>query len=884
MKQKLATWLDHDGYQHYSTTIVACTGNWLQRLGDVDKDNIMWSCSSLWPDPSPMPKSAGQQKSGRPHRDNGKRADGIVVKKSHSHKKPKETTATPPATPAEVFDEIQPPDATLDTNGAKEEKEKEKAKEIEMPSPEVLAEFKPHEMVEKIRSYKRQEGDVEVKVRQLSHLKLDASSIEAIKQLKDRAHGNEFSTHFEESCQRLEEAVKGLEKKQQEQKDLLSLLRISEYFYDEQNREARIVANAYKNFGSRINSMKRRLDELKRALPSPVPSPSLDAPSPGNTPPHLLESNTMPVDMDIDAGDDGAPPPEAFTRPRVALTSTTSSIVKPISSIKEITFADDDIPSPPEEAPSPVSSPEDTGADIKGGSSSLENRLASFIPSLQAGKRGGGKDQPIPVYVPQPLGMSSGDSRRRPSANRTLTEPDVPFPEEEGGSTPLTDERPSTPVLDEGPSETAPHPHAHSSHEKKKKKENPMDFLSRLILSQTQSKPQGPGSSFLEGFSQLTSKVKEQLESTKSNGDAGDASPVGVPAPKNWAAWKAQTAEKADDIGVGDTSLPPPPVPNFSMPPPPPPVPPPVMPPGLPMPPPRMPPPSSPFFQQTSPGQKENWPEVQGGGGDVGEAGPSPTMLYPSPQSDIPPPPFPPPVSKAQSPPIKGILRKSGHSVLKELTRSSEESASSGIQLPPPPPPPPPPLQSPVSSAPPVSIGPPKSLDQPLSPVLGPSAGPGLHDEAQEFIEKLKRKTMMGPGPASYTPNPVRPNLMTLTPGSDGDDGMGEMDMDLDDDEEEEEEEEAQGPPGRPKGIPVLSSVVRRVDPSEKQLRDKDRSNDRDVDNHDHMRDTFHKDRHYGRRLSDEYYPPAGPDPSSSSYDYRDDRSYGILSKGSSSS
>lgn len=59
----------------------------------------------------------------------------------------------------------------------------------------------------------------------------------------DRAHGNEFSTQFEESCLRLEEAVRGLEKTNGEQKDLMAQLHTSEYFYDQQYREARIVAN-----------------------------------------------------------------------------------------------------------------------------------------------------------------------------------------------------------------------------------------------------------------------------------------------------------------------------------------------------------------------------------------------------------------------------------------------------------------------------------------------------------------------------------------------------------------------------------------------------------------------------------------------------------------
>lgn len=39
-------------------------------------------------------------------------------------------------------------------------------------------------MVEKINSYKRLEGEVELKFKQISSLKLDASSVEAVSQLK----------------------------------------------------------------------------------------------------------------------------------------------------------------------------------------------------------------------------------------------------------------------------------------------------------------------------------------------------------------------------------------------------------------------------------------------------------------------------------------------------------------------------------------------------------------------------------------------------------------------------------------------------------------------------------------------------------------------------
>ena len=37
---------------------------------------------------------------------------------------------------------------------------------------------------------------------------------------------------------------------------------------------------AYRNFGNRLKSMKKKLDELTVSLPSPIPSPDINAPSP----------------------------------------------------------------------------------------------------------------------------------------------------------------------------------------------------------------------------------------------------------------------------------------------------------------------------------------------------------------------------------------------------------------------------------------------------------------------------------------------------------------------------------------------------------------------------------------------------------------------------
>ena len=530
------------------------------------------------------------------------------------------------------------------------------------------------------------------------------------------------------------------------------------------------------------------------------------------------------------------------------------------------------------------------------GSSRLESRLASFIPSLQSvGISGAGppdlseEELPIPVYVPQPLTSNGASSKRRPSANKTLTEPDLPFQDQQGRSTPLADEQPSTPVMDEDPSDSPPPPPPPPAQEKKK--ENPIDFLSRLISQTQKNKLEGAvgssSSSFLESFTRLTSKVKEHIELKKggsSEEDGEGPSPGGSPGPKSWAAWKAEKASEDGSREPPVLAIPPPPIPSFGLPPPPPPVslgvPPPGMPVGVPLPvPPPPPAPTSPFYSHISPGQKENWPQPGEGMGEEGGGDPRPSssVMYPPVQGDTPPPSFLPLTTK----PIKGILRKSNSSVLKELTPSSDVPPSSESLLPPPPPPP-------IMSSTRTPSLPAPSEDSDLS-----SLGSGPSSEAQEFMEKLKRKTSGSSTPPAYTPNPIRPNLMTLTPG-------GEMDMDLDDedeeDEEEEEEEEEKGEDGTTR-IPVLSSVVRRVDVEEERItRDKEMGQLKDrggsVDQLPHHRephqephrephrearlhhpsssppslpsqrvDTFHKERRYSRENSNDnnYYPSSQP-------------------------
>ena len=67
-------------------------------------------------------------------------------------------------------------------------------------------------------------------------------------------------------------------------------------------RPSSYLEQAYRNFGTRVNNLKKRLDEMKKALPdpneSPVVSPEIEAPSPENSPADA-QDNTEAVDMDL---------------------------------------------------------------------------------------------------------------------------------------------------------------------------------------------------------------------------------------------------------------------------------------------------------------------------------------------------------------------------------------------------------------------------------------------------------------------------------------------------------------------------------------------------------------------------------------------------------
>ncbi|GFQ95962.1 regulation of nuclear pre-mRNA domain-containing protein 2 [Trichonephila clavata] len=154
----------------------------------------------------------------------------------------------------------------------------------------LLADFKPETVIKKIRSLLKLGVEINTKKASMNLSKLNATDAEIVQQLKDRTHGQQFKQDFDKSVSQLEEYIETLTQEIAERSELILLLERSEIYYDTQRGEAKVVANAYKNFDSRVKTLEKKLSEVISAFPSPLPSPSVDAPSP-TTSDHELELN-----------------------------------------------------------------------------------------------------------------------------------------------------------------------------------------------------------------------------------------------------------------------------------------------------------------------------------------------------------------------------------------------------------------------------------------------------------------------------------------------------------------------------------------------------------------------------------------------------------------
>ncbi|KPU73081.1 uncharacterized protein Dana_GF15060, isoform B [Drosophila ananassae] len=105
--------------------------------------------------------------------------------------------------------------------------------------------------------------------------------IEVIKQqLKDKSHSGDIEKEVERYVAYINACNKNLQNEIKSRKAVLAGLEAAKKFYEHQGKEVKVVASAYKSFGTRIKIVKRKLDETIPTLASPIPSPDINAPSP----------------------------------------------------------------------------------------------------------------------------------------------------------------------------------------------------------------------------------------------------------------------------------------------------------------------------------------------------------------------------------------------------------------------------------------------------------------------------------------------------------------------------------------------------------------------------------------------------------------------------
>ncbi|XP_078487647.1 regulation of nuclear pre-mRNA domain-containing protein 2-like [Ciona intestinalis] len=107
----------------------------------------------------------------------------------------------------------------------------------------LLVEYKTSDLISEITQFKELEDKIEVDEKRLRAIRVDVSSTEAIKKLKDKVGGEKFSREFEESAAQLEEFLGQFEKYVEQRKQLLEVLEKGTVYYHAQYHEAKIVVN-----------------------------------------------------------------------------------------------------------------------------------------------------------------------------------------------------------------------------------------------------------------------------------------------------------------------------------------------------------------------------------------------------------------------------------------------------------------------------------------------------------------------------------------------------------------------------------------------------------------------------------------------------------------
>lgn len=234
---------------------------------------------------------------------------------------------------AELITELKKRLGVPSEKNKKEESKDEKTPETKAPPiqrKQVPPDFKVASLLVSVKKTTNLDHDVERKSKALENLKIDASSFESIKHIKDRSSVGRFHKQFQESKVILDDYIHTLKKSEKDKKVLMNLLSGGEAFYEVAQDEAKVIVNAYSTFGNRLNLMKKKLDsKLKKLGATPTSTgdskrQSSDqlASNVGSTDEkkklERISSVTNIEDMDLDSDSEEEVPPSQRYNPSTA--------------------------------------------------------------------------------------------------------------------------------------------------------------------------------------------------------------------------------------------------------------------------------------------------------------------------------------------------------------------------------------------------------------------------------------------------------------------------------------------------------------------------------------------------------------------------------------
>ncbi|XP_066929907.1 regulation of nuclear pre-mRNA domain-containing protein 1A-like [Clytia hemisphaerica] len=173
--------------------------------------------------------------------------------------------------------------------------------------------FKVSTLLMSIKKSVSLDSDAERKSKKLEGMRIDATSVDSIKNVKDRSSVGHFHKEFDDSKIMLEDYINTLRHNVQEKQKILPLLNSSEAFYALAQDEAKVIVNAYKTFGNRLNSMKRKLDvKISKLEDDASRTPEEQTDSRGHKMRSSSGGSIQDMDLDSESEEEDVPSSQAY--------------------------------------------------------------------------------------------------------------------------------------------------------------------------------------------------------------------------------------------------------------------------------------------------------------------------------------------------------------------------------------------------------------------------------------------------------------------------------------------------------------------------------------------------------------------------------------------